>query len=108
MTEGPTGLFGVYSVPSADYGAEGAVETLYNVQNGEFEAAVWMGRYIVFRAFHLIPYEDFHRLATTLERVVEERRFNTTVRCADVMYYVRALTMAEVGEIIKLDSDEPQ
>ena len=98
-----TVVFGVYSVPMEQYGMDDAQETLYNVTNDAFSAAVWMGRFIVFRAFHLIPYDDFHKLATTLHKIVEDRRFNAMIRCVDTVFYVRQLTMDEIKDIITLD-----
>jgi len=95
------GAYGVFSVPSDTYDGDSikAQETLYNVLDDELQAAVWMGRFIVFRAFHLIPYEDFHKLVNGLTRMVEGKKFRNVVQCAGVTYYIRELTITELRDI---------
>lgn len=91
--------YGVFSCLAADFGERDAEETLYFFHEDKLSAIVWMARFLVFRAFQVIPYAEWLKLAAALNKMCEEANDERIVAVTGVTYYIRSLTEEEAKRI---------
>jgi len=91
--------YGVFSCLSIELNDSDVEETLYFFHEDKLSAIVWMARFIVFRSFQVIPYQEWVKLGAALNEMCEKVNDQRMVNVTGVAYYIRPLTEDEAKRI---------